>query len=132
MGGLISRAVKIVTKRKKFEINESIPGQDTSAYKSLKRLFLEDNEIDLFFKAYCEIDADNSGSIRDDEFRAFFRMEKNPFNQKLFSMFDSDNSGFLNFFEFTCSVRFALNVAIFLTSRLLCSFGIFCPLMGLN
>ncbi len=118
MGGCLNRAAKVVSQQRKFVINESIPGQDTLSYKSLKRLFLEDSEINLFFKAYCEIDADNSGSIRDDEFRAYFRMEKTPFNQKLFSMFDSDGSGYLNFFEFTCSVRLNPDVFDYLMRRM--------------
>ena len=78
----------------------------------MKKLFLTDHEIDRFYTAYCDIDADNSGFIRDDEFRAYFRTERNAINEKIFSMFDSDKSGFLNFFEFTCSVSW--NIFLFL------------------
>lgn len=92
-----------------FEPFEGITGQDKTAHDILLK-FMSQDEINCIWTVYCEIDVDQSDSIRDDEFRAFFSMEKEPFNAKLFSCFDADGSGYLNFFEFTCSVCYICSV----------------------
>ena len=96
---------------REFVPSEDITGQDKTALDILIK-FMTKEQIDQLWTIYCEIDVDQSGSIRDDEFRAFFSMEKDPFNQKLFSCFDADDSGYLNFFEFTCAVSRAGSVSV--------------------
>jgi Ca2+-binding EF-hand superfamily protein len=90
-------------KATEFRPNEKVPGQDKVAYDILLRVFKQE-DINKFWKAYCDLDMDNSGFIKGDEFRAYFKIEKTKFNEKLFGMFDTDGSGYLNFFEFACSL----------------------------
>jgi hypothetical protein len=93
-----------------FEPDPSRPGQDDYAIKFFyKTLLLTPEELNNFFVAYNDIDADNSGYVREDEFLTYFSLERTEFNHAVFGMFDFDNSKFLNFFEFTCGVRSELN-----------------------
>lgn len=94
---------------REFVPSEGVTGQDEVAYEILLKI-ISKKQVDKMWSCYCEIDADQSGSIRDDEFRAFFKLEKGAFNQKLFGCFDADHSGYLNFFEFTCAVSVSFNV----------------------
>jgi Ca2+-binding EF-hand superfamily protein len=85
-------------------VNDSIPGQDHLSAETFQKLLLTESEVDKFYTAFCDIDADSSGFIRGDEFRAYFKIEKTSFNNKIFVSFDSDGNGYLNFMEFVCSV----------------------------
>jgi Ca2+-binding EF-hand superfamily protein len=88
----------------KFEPDEDIPGQDQLALTVFNKLKITDREIDLLYTAFLDIDADTSGFIRYDEFRKYFQLEKTSFNDLLFNLFDTDDSDYINFFEFVCLV----------------------------
>ena len=108
MGNSCLNAVGLGSRQ--FIPTEGVTGQDKVARDILLK-FLTKRQIDKMWGCYCEIDVDQSGSIRDDEFRAFFKLEKGAFNSKLFGCFDADHSGYLNFFEFTCAVSLPKNEA---------------------
>ncbi len=91
-----------------FVINENVAGQDRVAADVFQKLLLSKQTLDTFYRGFCEIDADNSGLIRLDEFRAYFRVENTEFNRRVFTIFDYDNSGCLNFLEFVCAVLIVL------------------------
>lgn len=73
--------------------------------KVFDQLMLSPSELNKFYEAYLDIDADGSGFIRADEFRAYFKIEGTRFNNKLFGTFDADGNGYLNFMEFVAAVR---------------------------
>jgi Ca2+-binding EF-hand superfamily protein len=65
-----------------------------------RELRLTQGEVDKLLKSFNEIDLDGSGMIRMDELFGSCRIEETNCNRKIFGMFDSDNSGTLNFSEF--------------------------------
>lgn len=89
---------------KKFEPNDRIAGQDRLAMKVFQDLMLTQQEINMFYAAFLDIDSDSSYIIREDELRAYFKIENTKFNRKMLGMIDSGD-GYLNFLQFVCSVR---------------------------
>mmetsp|Transcript_14499 Transcript_14499/g.21832 ORF Transcript_14499/g.21832 Transcript_14499/m.21832 type:complete len:360 (+) Transcript_14499:196-1275(+) len=89
---------------KEFQMNDSIPGCDALAMEAFEILSLSQKDLNYFFTAFLDIDADDSGHIRADEFFAYFRIEQTPFNKRIFIDMDTDNSGYLNFCEFVCAM----------------------------
>lgn len=88
-----------------FVPNTEFPGQDQQVYEIMKdTLHLQDHEINKLFHYYCLIDKDLSGEIDMSEMFSYFRLEDNILHRKLFSYFDEDGSGYLNFAEFTCTL----------------------------
>ena len=87
-----------------FVRDDSVPGRDQIAVETFEELNLSQSDLDIFFTAFIDIDADNSGHIRADEFFAYFRVEQTPFNKRLFVSMDIDNTGYLNFCEFVCAM----------------------------
>lgn len=108
----------------KFEFNDEIPGQDHVCAKVFKELMLSENEINKFYTAFKDIDADNryvryifpddlffphlylvttnSNYIREDELMAYFRIERSVLNKKIFRLYGE--TGYLDFLQFVCSV----------------------------
>jgi Ca2+-binding EF-hand superfamily protein len=91
-------------KRRKFVPSDTIEGQDVSVLEILGMLELTDYDIDLLYNAFLEIDADDSGSIRPVELFSYFNIELGVFEKYIFTMFDEDKSGLLNFMEFACAM----------------------------
>jgi hypothetical protein len=87
-----------------FVPNDDVPGQDKRACDVIHRLMLTNVELNKFYTAFRDIDADNSCFIRGDEFRAYFKIENTPLNAKLFGSLDSNGNGHLNFMEFVCTL----------------------------
>eukprot|EP00981_Chlorochromonas_danica_P001365 scaffold292_cov161-Ochromonas_danica.AAC.3 len=112
-----------------------IMGQDETALEVFLSLGLSKREIDLFYTAFWDIDADSSGEtdsdsdsgsdsdrvkasfhvmschvvcnlghIRPSELFSYFEVEETPFEVALFSIFDEDKSGLINFMEFVCTL----------------------------
>jgi Ca2+-binding EF-hand superfamily protein len=87
----------------------------------LEECSLTPHEIDLFYAAFRDIDADASGTIRWDEMSAFFNMEITDFNKKIFNFFDKNEAGFINFLEFTGGYKVGLSscIDIILSNKLM-------------
>ena len=61
--------------------------------------------IRKFYGIFSKIDSNRGGSISLDEFFSFFKgMGDSPFGRRLFSIFDVDHSGEIDFKEFVMSV----------------------------
>jgi Ca2+-binding EF-hand superfamily protein len=86
---------------RRFIRNELVPGQDSIAVETFEQLELSDSDVNCFWKAFIDMDADDSGNIRADEFFAYFNIENTGLNSKIFMTMDSDHSGYLNFCMFS-------------------------------
>eukprot|EP00603_Paraphysomonas_imperforata_P006100 CAMPEP_0114437424 /NCGR_PEP_ID=MMETSP0103-20121206/14005_1 /TAXON_ID=37642 ORGANISM="Paraphysomonas imperforata, Strain PA2" /NCGR_SAMPLE_ID=MMETSP0103 /ASSEMBLY_ACC=CAM_ASM_000201 /LENGTH=373 /DNA_ID=CAMNT_0001607813 /DNA_START=220 /DNA_END=1338 /DNA_ORIENTATION=+ len=82
-----------------FKVREEIPGQDSLALETFRRLHLSKKDIDILFTAFCDMDADNSHYIRRDEFCDYFHLELTPLTVRMVKMMDPQHKGCLNFCE---------------------------------
>jgi hypothetical protein len=82
---------------RQFILNELVPGQDSIALQTFEQLELSISDVNCFWRAFIDMDADDSGTIRSDEFFAYFNIENTGLNSKIFMTMDSDHSGYLNF-----------------------------------
>lgn len=88
----------------KYVVNDNVQGQGRVAAEVFYKLGIEGRELDLLYSAFCDIDVDESGTIRKAEFYAYFKINQSKLYDKIFGMFDVDGSGMLNFMEFVCSM----------------------------
>lgn len=95
---------------RKFVVNEDVPGQDSIAVETFQHLGLSEDEVNCFWRAFIDMDADDSGNIRADEFFAYFHIENTGLNSKIFMTMDSDHSGYLNFCKFQYSLHLCYNL----------------------
>jgi len=79
-------------------------GQDIQEFAVLKRLChkfkFKKTFVDRCFVEFASVDQDSSGSISLDEFLSAFRLDSTFFTRRTFTLFDTDNSGHLDFNEF--------------------------------
>jgi Ca2+-binding EF-hand superfamily protein len=87
-----------------FTPNTTFPGQDDETLSLLLSIRVTKNYIDKFYTEFVNMDRDNSGMIIYSEMLAHFDMEDNTLNRKVFSFFDCDDSGQLNFLEFSVMI----------------------------
>ena len=67
-----------------------------------KKLNIRDADVIQLFSVFQQIDLDNSGSLSVDEFFNYFEIGwVTPMSRRIFTLFDADNSGELDFGEFT-------------------------------
>jgi Ca2+-binding EF-hand superfamily protein len=61
---------------------------------------------DLFklYTAYATLDTDKSGTLDVTEFLRAIDYDSTPFSRRVFSMFDGDGSGVVDYFEYVVSV----------------------------
>jgi Ca2+-binding EF-hand superfamily protein len=67
-------------------------------------LSFREQDIGRIHEIYMEIDTDDSGTIDVAELEAYLRLEKTRFTKRIFSIFDEDNSGSVDFREFVLSL----------------------------
>jgi Ca2+-binding EF-hand superfamily protein len=92
----------------KFYPTEDIPGHDVKAIKFYREVLeLSDSELQRLYDIFCEADFDKSGYLREDELRQFLRIEQSDLYDFLFKMYRKGSRGYINFFEFVCSVSVA-------------------------
>ncbi len=89
-----------------FVPNLDVPGQNQDVYDLFLSFGLKKKQIDRIYSIFVEIDADSSGQINRSEMYAYFNLDENALNQKIFGFFDADDSGLLNFAEFGVSLRY--------------------------
>lgn len=61
-------------------------------------------EIILLLQVYNKVDQDQSGNIDTVELLTLLDIERNKFTEKIFSAFDKDHTGQIDFYEFVVSV----------------------------
>jgi Ca2+-binding EF-hand superfamily protein len=92
----------ICSSRVEFVCDENKLGCNKASTTFLQMLFLTKADLDILMTAFCDIDADRSGTIRFDEFMAYFRIDRTKFNEAVFSLLENyvDGHGFLTFLDF--------------------------------
>jgi hypothetical protein len=85
--------------RPKFIPNSTI-GQTKEEMNIIKEINFSDQDVNLFYYVFWEIDSDDSGTVEINELFSFFHIEFTPFNLFWFSLFDDEKSYKLNFVEF--------------------------------
>lgn len=61
-------------------------------------------EIKHFYEMFVTVDTDHSGSIEIAELLDFLQIEGSMFTERIFSAFDKDGTGKIDFFEFVVSL----------------------------
>ncbi|KAJ1421568.1 hypothetical protein B484DRAFT_399408, partial [Ochromonadaceae sp. CCMP2298] len=89
--------------RRQFVVSD-IEGQETACLEIFEELGFTKNDVDVLYTAFWDIDADGSGAIVPMELFAYFEVESSPFELSVFTIFDEDKSGIINFMEFVCSL----------------------------
>lgn len=88
----------------KFSLDPLDPKTDLLTISILRELELTDVEIRKLHNIFSDIDLNQSGYLRKDEFFAAFHMESTKSNDEIFSSFDIERNGKLNFCEFACAM----------------------------
>lgn len=92
--------------------NNNIQYNESSSYKNLpsswlqlfSSLLIQTNEVKSLYKKFKSIDKDHSNSININEFFVLLDIEYTRFNQHIFSIFDVDHTGTIDFREFVLSL----------------------------
>ena len=75
-----------------FTPDDRVPGQGLDASRDFARLRLSRETVDKFYDAFCKMDNTGTGRVGLDAFYAFFKLERSPFSDRVFSLFDDDVS----------------------------------------
>lgn len=67
-------------------------------------LFLKEFHISKMYDLFHRVDKDSSGTVETLELFMALDVERTPFTKRVFSIFDEDNSGQIDFKEFVYSV----------------------------
>lgn len=65
-----------------------------------EKLELSRQNVGAFYKQFRDVDMDGSGTIDIVEMLVALQLERTKFTTRIFSIFDKDRSGHLNFLEF--------------------------------
>jgi Ca2+-binding EF-hand superfamily protein len=103
MGGVVNS---------KFQPNNSVAGRNDIAMSVFHEIGFSDDDLNKFWNEFMKMDTKKCGAITRIELFRYFTVEENDLTTKLFKSFDIDNSGKLDFCEFT------LNFWNFLTIEL--------------
>lgn len=74
------------------------PMQDMEAFQKMHGL--NNDALKKVYKQFLAIDRDKSGSVDITEFCRLLRVDRSPFVERLFSMFDTDRTGLIDLKEF--------------------------------
>lgn len=72
--------------------------------KTYHALQISDSEVYKLYKKFRKVDMDNSGTIDVVELLTVIDVERKPFSEQVFSVFDEDKSGKIDFNEFVLSL----------------------------
>ena len=87
-----------------FSPNDKFVGQNKICYDILLDLGISSEDIDIFYIAFSDIDANSSGFVRIDELTSYFKIPENSFTSYIFEIFDFKKVHELNFIQFCFSI----------------------------
>jgi hypothetical protein len=93
---------------RKYEIDEDVFGFDTISFEFFSKLGLSQTDLDLLFTSFYDMDSDNSGTIRIDEFLIYFSVEGSIINNKIFSVFETNQC--LSFMTYATTLWYFLSL----------------------
>ena len=79
--------------------------------KQFSLLGLNNNVIDLLYKHFAKADTEGNESIDSLEILMFLDVDRSPFTERLFKIFDKDKSGEIDFREFVFAVYYLLSLS---------------------
>jgi Ca2+-binding EF-hand superfamily protein len=80
---------------------ESIRREWMDVFKAMK---LQHREVKTMFAIYSKVDSDRSGTIDVVELLTLLDIERTAFTERIFSAFDKDHTGKIDFYEFVVSL----------------------------
>mmetsp|Transcript_30923 Transcript_30923/g.51725 ORF Transcript_30923/g.51725 Transcript_30923/m.51725 type:complete len:209 (+) Transcript_30923:21-647(+) len=85
--------------------NHAVQGKlPPSWYKLFKTLQFTDTEISKLRQVYKKIDIDHNGRLNIVELLMFLDLERTPYTERVMALFDTDNTGYVDFKEFVTAV----------------------------
>lgn len=72
--------------------------------RDFQRLGLQQTTLDKLFGIFSRIDTTGQGVVDLEQFYRFFRLDRSPFADRVFSVLDTDGSGNIDFREFVLSI----------------------------
>jgi Ca2+-binding EF-hand superfamily protein len=85
---------------KSFTINTVVPGQGKEVYDTATKLKISQSDINALFRQFCNIDFDHSGIVDVSEFIVYHHITSEIIGELIFSLFDRDKSGKIDFQEY--------------------------------
>lgn len=86
----------------RFHIYEEVP--EVRPYRStFEALQLTEKDVGRLYKLFRKITGDNNTEVDRNNLLDFLDVDRNPFTLRVFSIFDEDNSGSVDFREFVIS-----------------------------
>ena len=79
-------------------------GVDQDTIDQLEKLKLDEQDINMLYTVFAEIDVDASATVSREEFYDFFQCEQDEFTDAVFRVLDVDNSGQVDFREFSLTL----------------------------
>jgi len=90
--------------KRQFVVNDNITGQGLAAKEIFDLLQFSKKELDELYGHFCKVDADGGGTIMNLELYFHILKDRSLFLDTVFSCFDDDRSGQLDFLEFVVSL----------------------------
>lgn len=97
----------------KFQQNNMVPGRDDIAVSVFREIGLTQDDINKFWHEFSKMDTKKCGAITKIELFHYFKVEENDLTTKLFRTFDIDDSGKLDFCEFTLNFWNYLTIELY-------------------
>jgi len=86
-----------------FERNDKVVGQGRQVLLDAKALGIKTRQLDRLFHEFCKLEDSDSHKLDLDEFFEFMKVERTPFMDIFFMLFDKSKSGELSFNEYVQS-----------------------------
>jgi Ca2+-binding EF-hand superfamily protein len=94
----------VASGKPQFVVNDNVPGQGTEAQEVFNLLELSAKDINFLYSEFCKVDVDGGGTIMNLELYFHLLKDRSIFLDTVFSLFDDDRSGQLDFLEFVVSL----------------------------
>ena len=87
-----------------FRVDDTVFGRSKQSADLMFDLGFSKQHLDILFTAFCDIDANTSGTVRMEEVFQYLPVEQTKYLRIVMSIFENEMCGYLNFLEFTISL----------------------------